>query len=99
MFKLILKDLFSKRLDAFETTQAKISLSLVQKRGGRIIWFSAPSEGDALAEITRELMSFFEKESTGIFEINLAKADPMIALAEASKEPVWFAFSPFGVGQ
>ena len=72
---------------------------ILQEEGGSIVCFVGPSEGDALRNHTKESIRPLTKYSNNIFIIDLCSENWRITLAEALKEPVWFAFSFFGVGQ
>lgn len=70
-----------------------------QKNNGAIIYFSAQSEGDALAKMAREFLSPLSAEATAMIEINVNHENWYKTLETHLSEPVWFAYSPFGVGQ
>jgi len=101
MLKLILKDIFgsNKKLVDNAASQEAQSISIKQQCGGKVIWFSADSEGDALASMARDMMDSFSGSSTGVVGINLSKPEDQSLLWEVLAEPIWFVFSPFGGGQ
>ncbi len=72
---------------------------VLQQEGGSIICFSAGSEGDALANLTREVILPVANRSSKIWLLNVNDKNWQLELKQALKDPMWFAFSFFGVGQ
>lgn len=72
---------------------------LRQQEGGSILCFAARSEGNALAELTKELMAPFAKKARRIIVLDVSRPDWRGELKEALSEPVWFAAAYFAVGQ
>jgi hypothetical protein len=70
-----------------------------QQEGGNIICFLAASEGDALAQLTREFIQPIADSASRVLYVNLNNPDWLKRLGEALTEPIWFAFAPFGIGQ
>lgn len=70
-----------------------------QQEYGSIICFAAASEGDALNHHTRESIGPLVEQASKILIIDLNTENWRLVLAQALKEPVWFVFSFFGVGQ
>ncbi len=96
-----LKGLFgnnSRNVPSAEVGQFHIG-DLHQKEGGTIICFFAGSEGNALAEGTRAVMTPFSSMASGIVFIDLNRNGWRDELTEMLSNPVWFAASAFGIGQ
>lgn len=70
-----------------------------QQEGGGIICFAAGSEGDALANLTRELIQPVANRSSKVWFLDVNNQNWRDALQQALQEPVWFAFSFFAIGQ
>jgi len=69
------------------------------REGAQIICFAGPSQGNALSELTLEMMRPFAKASTGIHLIDISTHGWTEQLNALLAKPVWFAASYFGVGQ
>lgn len=102
MLLSVLKNIFLPKPAVVIPKQAAPTIdfgTVTQERGGRIIWFGAASEGDALTVVTREIMTLFEQHASDIKGIDLNASDWVEQLQDAIQVPVWFAISCFGVGQ
>lgn len=73
--------------------------SIRYARGGNIVVFVAGSQGDALKELTLDLIRPFRERCTDIILIDLREEEPVRALAAAAEHGVWFVLSFFGGGQ
>lgn len=69
------------------------------KEGGNILCFTASSEGNALAELTREAVAPLKHKASRIEVFDLNSSDWSSKLKDALREPVWFAAGAFGCGQ
>lgn len=103
MLGTLLKDVFSTKSSAIEIvtddTPKTFNTIPMQENGGAIIWFSGASQGDALTVNTRELLAPFSRHASAIVQIDLNHSNWLDELNQALAQPVWFAVSPFGVGQ
>jgi hypothetical protein len=70
-----------------------------QQEGGGIICFAGGSEGDALANLTRELIAPIAGKASRVWMLNLGSPTLGEELNRALQEPVWFAYSFFAIGQ
>lgn len=89
-----------KRHNATNTDNGSPKMNnLEQAKNGAIVCFTAGSEGDALANLTQEFIAPIAGKASKVWMLNMADANLNSELNRALKEPVWFAYSFFGVGQ
>jgi hypothetical protein len=66
------------------------------QRGGTVIAFAGPSEGDALKQMMVDLLQPLRPACRNLLVIELGDPGWPAQLQASSAEPVWFVFSPFG---
>lgn len=69
------------------------------ERGGTILVFLGGSEGDALKELSMDVVRPFKEHSRDIVFIDLRVENALQALASVSRQGIWFALAFFGTGQ
>ena len=96
-----IKELFGSSRRSAPVTNAGLTgmENIRQQDGGGIICFTGGSEGDALANLTREFIAPIAEKASKIWMLNLASPSLQDELNSALQAPVWFAYSFFGVGQ
>ena len=69
------------------------------KRGGTIMVFLGGSDGDALKELSMDIVRPLKDHCGNIVFVDTAKENPLQGLASAAEHEIWFALSFFGGGQ
>lgn len=101
ILKSVLKELLGMQSKSrvISISNSSFDAKVCQQEGGNILCFTAGSEGNALTELTRELMAPFEHKATNILFFDIGQSGWQDSFRAALHEPVWFAISFFGVGQ
>lgn len=100
LFKTI-KELFGRSQLSVATSHNSLSNIeyLRQAHGGSVLCFVGGSEGNALANLTKELMEPIAGKASKIWILNVASDNFLVELNQALRDPVWFVFSFFAIGQ
>jgi hypothetical protein len=84
------------------TPPTEVSMPIVlprYTRGGTILVFLGGSEGDALRELSMDLVRPLKDHCRNVVFVDARKENPLQALASSSQHEIWFALSFFGGGQ
>lgn len=97
-----LKSLLSKRnrqLLVSGLPDAAPAMDIRQEEGGSILCFSGGSEGNALMELTKQLLEPLKSRASRVVVLDVNQEGWQSRLESLLDEPVWFAVSYFAVGQ
>lgn len=72
---------------------------LRHQRGGAIVAFVCPSEGDALKQHTMEMLAPFEGRCAQTIVLDTRDPGWLGGFEDAARRPIWFAMSPFGTAE
>ena len=73
--------------------------TLTYERGGRIVAFVTLSRGEALKELTLEILAPLRSQSAGVEVIDLREPEWRQKFEAMSASGIWFAMSSFGAGE
>jgi hypothetical protein len=103
----LFSDIINKRLNVklppsaplTPSQEALPTISIRYERGGTIVVFLGGSEGDALKELSLDLIRPFKERCRNILFIDMRNENPLQPLASATEQGFWFALSFGGWGQ